>query len=101
LCYLSSCKDNLPIYGIAKSKQLTDFCTSEKDVSRGISRVPLILARIYEEDIDFKKGISASKYKTSPLSYQKQEMSEAEKLIEHLSDNIDHRNNAQRRSFQK
>ena len=56
LCYLSICKENLPIYGIAKSKTLSDFCTSEKDASRGISRVPLILARIYEEDIDFKSN---------------------------------------------
>lgn len=53
MAYLSILKENLPIYGIAKAKQLTDFCTSEKDVSRGISRVPLILARIYEEDISF------------------------------------------------
>jgi hypothetical protein len=46
-------KENLPIFGIAKSKQLADFATSQQDVSRGISRMPLILARIYEEDTKF------------------------------------------------
>lgn len=53
MAYLSTVQDNLPIYGIAKSRSLMDFCTSEKDVDRGISRMPLILARIYEEDIKF------------------------------------------------
>jgi hypothetical protein len=51
MAFMSIARDNLPIFGIAKSKQLEDFCTSQKDVSRGISRMPLILARIYEEDI--------------------------------------------------
>ena len=60
MAYLSLVQDNLPIYGIAKSRSLIDFCTSEKDVARGISRVPLILARIYEEDIKF----DAAKKKT-------------------------------------
>jgi hypothetical protein len=46
-------KENLPIFVIAKSKQLADFATSQQDVSRGISRMPLILARIYEEDTKF------------------------------------------------
>jgi len=63
--------------------------------------VPLILARIYEEDIDFKKGVTTSKFKTSPLSVQKQEMSDAEKLIENLSANIDHRNKSARNSITK
>lgn len=74
MAYLSIVKENLPIYGIAKAKQLIDFCTSEKDVSKGISRVPLILARIYEEDISFSKGNLSqinNKFKTSPLSYQR------------------------------
>ena len=51
--YLSQVQENLPIYGIAKSRSLIDFCTSERDVDRGISRIPLVLARIYEEDIKF------------------------------------------------
>jgi len=51
--YITNCKDNLPIFGIAKAKQLNDFATTEKDLARGISRMPLALARIYEEDIKF------------------------------------------------
>ncbi len=95
--YLSQQKDNLPIFGIAKSKQLADFCTSQKDVSRGISRMPLVLARIYEEDTNFQKD-KTSNYKISPNSHQRSEMSDAEKLIENLNGVIEHRNNAQRRS---
>lgn len=49
--HMSLTKENLPIFGIPKAKQLIDFTTSEKDFSRGISRMPLVLARIYEEDI--------------------------------------------------
>lgn len=60
-------KENLPIFGIAKSKQLADFCTSQKDVSRGISRMPLILARIYEEDTKFDKPATPN-FKISPNS---------------------------------
>ena len=48
-------KDNLPVYGIAKAKNLSDFATTEKEASRGISRVPLKLARLYNEDIMIEK----------------------------------------------
>ena len=68
--YITNCKDNLPIFGIAKAKQLADFATTEKDLARGISRMPLVLARIYEEDIKFdteKKRV----YQTSPKSAAK------------------------------
>ena len=65
--YMSICKDNLPIFGIAKAKQLADYATSEKDVARGITRMPLVLARIYEEDIKFDSGAQKKRvYKTSP-----------------------------------
>ena len=47
--YLSVCKRDLPIYGV-KSKGLKDFTTSQKDVKKGICRIPLELARIREED---------------------------------------------------
>lgn len=53
MAYLSLCQDNLPIFGIGKSCTLGDFATTEGDVTRGISRMPLVLARIYEEDIKF------------------------------------------------
>ena len=56
MAYLSQMQENLPIFGISKTRALTDFATTEKDVARGISRMPLILARIYEEDIKFENS---------------------------------------------
>jgi hypothetical protein len=55
ILYLSLVKENLPIYSIPKTKQLADFCTSQKDVSRGISRIPMEMARQYDEDTQFNK----------------------------------------------
>lgn len=51
VAYLSICKKNIPIYGLSKSKTLADFTTSEKDLTRGISRIPLKLARLNDEDL--------------------------------------------------
>lgn len=50
MAYTSKLKINLPIYGI-KDKRLREFTTTEKDRDKGISRMPMHLARIYEEDI--------------------------------------------------
>lgn len=50
MAYTSKNKSNLPIYGI-KNKELREFATTEKDLEKGISRIPLQLARIYEEDL--------------------------------------------------
>lgn len=50
MAFTSKSKTNLPIYGI-KNKELREFATTEKDLEKGISRIPLQLARIYEEDI--------------------------------------------------
>lgn len=50
VCYVTKKKSNIPIYGI-KSKDLRECTTTEKDVEKGISRIPLQLARIYEEDV--------------------------------------------------
>jgi hypothetical protein len=65
MAYLKHRKENLPIYGIAKAKSLSDFCTTEKDLSRGISRIPILLARIYEEDVKLEQK---PKYLVSPKS---------------------------------
>ena len=77
MAFLSQVKENLPIYGIAKNKQLTDFCTSERDSAHGISRMPLELARIYEEDVKIEP--KKRNFRVSPQSIQKNEMSDAEK----------------------
>lgn len=50
MAYTSKCKQNLPIYGI-KNKDLREFTTTEKDRDKGVSRIPLKLARLFEEDI--------------------------------------------------
>ena len=47
--FASKMKANLPIYGI-KNKDLKEFNTTEKDLEKGLSRIPLPLARIFEED---------------------------------------------------
>lgn len=48
--YVSKKRSNIPIYGI-KNKDLREFCTTEKDLEKGVSRIPLQLARIHEEDV--------------------------------------------------
>ena len=48
--YAKKIKRNVPLFGI-KDKELRDFTTTEKDVEKGISRIPLPLARIYDEEI--------------------------------------------------
>ena len=46
MAYSSRLKRNLPIYGL-KNKDLREFTTTEKDSAKGISRIPLNLARLY------------------------------------------------------
>jgi hypothetical protein len=60
--------------------------------------MPLILARLYEEDIKFT---DSKKLKISPASYDKEQMSEADKMLENLGDNIDYRNEAKRESIKR
>jgi len=80
ITYLSVVKDNLPIFGIAKANKLIDFATTESDVSRGISRMPLVLARIYEEDIKFDTETKPTKqkqtFKMSPSALQREQLSD-------------------------
>lgn len=57
--YVAKKKKNLPIYGI-KFKELRDYTTGENDVVKGVSRIPLHLARIYEEDVMEESEVSSS-----------------------------------------
>lgn len=93
--YLSIAHDNLPIFGIAKQKTLEEFTTRESDVSRGISRMPLILARLYEEDIKF---VDKNKHKISPKAV---ELNEADTMLENLKDNIDYRNDSKQEAIRQ
>jgi len=65
MAYISKCKDNLPIFGI-KNKVLREFRTTEKDVDKGISRIPLQLARLIEEDMLGDKVESATRLSEHP-----------------------------------
>lgn len=51
LNYISVKHNNLSVFGISKSKTLSDFVTTEADVKKGKNRLPLKLARVYEEDL--------------------------------------------------
>jgi hypothetical protein len=84
ILYLTLVKQNLPIFGIAKAKQLADFSTSQQDISRGISRMPLILARLYEEDISFQANMPTS-YRISPMSKVKKVELPESTTIENLA----------------
>jgi len=96
--YLSIAHENLPIFGIAKAKTLAEFVTTESDAARGISRMPLILARIYEEDLKFT---DPRKHKISPHSLQKQQTAEADTMIDNLASTLDYRNSAKRASIKR
>jgi hypothetical protein len=66
-------------------------------MGHGISRIPMILARIYVEDTQFKK-LNNYNYRVSPNATIKNEPSDAEKLIDNLGSMVEHRNTAQRNS---
>jgi len=51
LNYIQVKHNNLTVFGISKSKTLSDFVTTEADVKKGKNRLPLKLARLYEEDL--------------------------------------------------
>jgi len=99
MAYLSLVQENLPIFGITKNRALTDFATTEKDVTRGISRMPLVLARIYEEDIKFDStSQTRPRFTVSPSALQREQLAESERLMANLNEFTSHRNDAQRRS---
>lgn len=100
MAYLSQVQDNLPIYGIAKSRSLIDFCTKESDVNRGISRVPLVLARIYEEDIKFdnQSKKTRTQLRPSPTAANRIIEADSDRLMANLNEISAKRNDIHRRS---
>ena len=109
--YMSLVRQNLPIFGIPKAKQLIDFTTTEKDFSRGISRMPLALARIYEEDIkietesnmprESKKSPNYTmQFKISPSAIQRNQLNNVtERFAEELDKMANYRNTRGRNSL--
>ena len=65
--YVAKKKKNLPIFAI-KFKDLRDYTTNESDVGKGISRIPLQLARLYEEDVMEEIEISTPNSGSSVVS---------------------------------
>ena len=63
--------------------------------------MPLVLSRIYEEDIKFDATPANRRpvFKTSPSSVQREQLAESERLMANLNEFSRHRNDAQRRSL--
>jgi hypothetical protein len=55
-------KKALPLYGV-KQKNLNEFCTTQKDCGKGVSRMPLEMARIHEDGS--KAGAGDEKQETA------------------------------------
>ena len=78
--------ENMPVFGI-RAKRLMDYATKDKDLAKGISRMPLDLARIPDSDLlqgkDFKDMLKSSNFgegiKFEDESFITKEMKEASK----------------------
>ena len=64
----------LKIFGIGRSKTLVDYVTTEKDVQRGNNRMPLNVARLYEEEINPDGQTSAKGSLTDPGIFEPRDM---------------------------
>jgi len=94
-------RNNLRIFGISKQKNLSDFVTTEKDVQKGNNRLPLNLARLYEEDImsDEEVEKAALEMKMNGLEVSKLGDSEGAGIFnqDDILKNIEHKQHAMRR----
>ena len=94
-------RNNLRMYGISKQRNLSDFVTTEKDVQKGNNRLPLNLARLYEEDImsDDEVEKAALEMKMKGLEVAKLGDSEGAGIFnqDDIMANIEHKQHAMRR----
>lgn len=61
--------------------------------------MPMILARLYEEDIKIeKRSKTGAQSILSPQSQKKVDFTEAESMMENITVNLEHRQTAQRNS---
>jgi len=98
MAYISEKRNNLKVFGISKSKTLQDFVTTEKDVQKGHNRLPLNLARLYEEDIMSDEEIKNKKDGDATMTNEQfGAMSESIFNQDDISSNIQHKLNAMRR----
>lgn len=103
MAYLTVCQENLPIFGILKQRALADYTTTERDIARGISRMPLVMARLYEEDIKFesksKQRQGQGQFRLSPSAMQRNTLADDnERLMAELDAMSRERNEMHRRS---
>ena len=62
--------------------------------------MPLVLCRIYEEDIKFENtSKNIPKFQVSPSAMQREQLAESERLMANLNEFTSHRHDAQRRSI--
>ena len=84
-------KKNLPIFAI-KFKDLRDYTTNESDVGKGISRIPLQLARLYEEDVMEEIEVSTPTSGSAGGGDQTSVLDNYNKVMEHRQQAISNRN---------
>ena len=66
LAFVSLRHENLKIFGFKKFKSLQMYVTTEKDIEKGINRMPLGLARMHDEDIlAIEEGVGYSTLSTA------------------------------------
>ena len=93
--YIAIKSDNIPVFGISKSKTLSDFVTTESDVKKGTNRLPLKLARIYDEDLMSEEEVQKrqAQQKMEGLNISKPNDEGADDLLK----NIEHKHEAYKR----
>jgi len=79
LFYLAKTHENLPIYGV-RQKSLGMYFTQDSDVVKGISRMPLNLARIKEEDLVDIEQMFASITKENEFEFPDAENDDADNV---------------------
>ena len=78
-------KRNVVFFGI-KEKELRDFTTTDKDVEKGISRIPLPLARVYDEDILEEEEDSSASTKSTANDLTVEALDNYKNVMDHRNE---------------
>jgi len=101
LAYVTLKRNNLKIFGIGKSRNLSDFVTTEKDVQKGNTRIPLALARLYDEDIMSDEEVAKVHTEMKLKSLKIETETEGHDIFNNdgdvIMENIEHKQQAMRR----
>ena len=104
LAYIAVARNNLGIFGIRKVKNLSDFVTTERDVQKGNNRLPLNLARVYEEDLmsdDEVEAAMTDQMSTMKIDNPGNTADNGVFMQDDIMENIEHKQNAMKRHSQK